>query len=97
MEEPQLGFVIVDPLLVWPDYDPDIGPEDLQGLDIVRADQLAIYCIVRLSPDSEQVSANLKGPICINTGTMRGKQMVLMDDRYRTRHYILAARKDESS
>lgn len=97
MEEPKLGFVIVNPMLVWPDYDPDIGPEDLQGLDINSVDQLAVYCIVTLSNVPDQVSANLKGPICINTETMWAKQMILMDDRYHTKHSILAARQEESS
>lgn len=97
MEEPQLGFVIVNPLLVWPEYDPDIGPEDLQGLDITSADQLAIYCIVTLSKVPEQVSANLRGPICINSETMRARQMILVDDRYHTKHSILATRQDKSS
>ncbi len=89
IDEPSLGFVIVDPMLFWSEYDPEIGEEDLQGLGISRVEQLAIYCIVTLSSEPGQVTVNLKGPICINTETMQAKQMILVDERYSTKHSIL--------
>ncbi|MEW6749563.1 MAG: flagellar assembly protein FliW [Candidatus Latescibacterota bacterium] len=94
VENPRLGFVVIDPTLVWPDYDPDIGPEELGSLGVADGGQVAIYCIVTLSPDPEKVTANLKGPICINTQTMQARQMILVDDRYHTKHPILGARQE---
>lgn len=91
LEESSLGFVIVNPMLVWSDYDPDINQDDLQGLEITCVDQLVIYSIVTLSQVPEEMTANLKGPICINIETMRAKQMILVDDRYHTKHSVLAA------
>jgi len=90
-QEPSLGFVIVNPMLVWADYDPDIGNDELDGLDIARVEDLEVYCVVTLSNVPQDVTVNLKGPICINTQTMKGKQMILVDDRYQTRHSILEA------
>ena len=90
IEEPSVGFVIINPMLIWTDYDPDIIEEDVDGLEITRAEEMALYCIVTLSAIPEEVTANLKGPICINTETMKGKQMILVDDRYHTKHAILA-------
>jgi len=90
-QEPSLGFVIVNPMLVWADYDPDIGNDELDGLDIARVEDLEVYCVVTLSSVPQDVTVNLKGPICINTQTMKGKQMILVDDRYQTRHSILEA------
>jgi len=95
LEEPRLGFVIFNPMLVWPDYGPDISQEDLQGLGITRVDQIAVYCIVTLSKVPSEVTANLKGPICINTETMQGKQMILVDDKYHTKHSILATQQEQ--
>ncbi len=92
LDEPRLGFVILNPMLVWSDYDPGIGQEDLQGLGIEKAEQLGIYCIVTLSTIPGEVTANLKGPICINTDTMRAKQMILVGDRYHTKHSVLEAK-----
>jgi flagellar assembly factor FliW len=91
IEEPSLGFVIFNPILVWADYNPDIGKDDLDGLDITRTEDLEVYCVVTLSKVPQEVTVNLKGPICINTQTMKGKQMILVDDRYQTKHSILEA------
>ena len=92
LDEPRLGFVILNPMLIWSDYDPDIGKEDLEGLGIEKVEQLAVYCIVTLSDIPQHVTANLRGPICINTDTMRAKQMILVDERYHTKHSIIESK-----
>lgn len=94
-EEPAVGFVIVDPLLLWGDYDPQIDKEDLDSLNISSPEEMALYCIVTLHPVPQKVTVNLKGPIFINTRTMKARQMILLDDRYHTRHAILAASQEE--
>ena len=47
-----------------------------------------------LSPNPQEVTANLKGPIAINTRTMEARQLILMDDRYTTKQSLLAASKE---
>jgi flagellar assembly factor FliW len=91
MDNPSVGFVLINPLLVWADYNPQIGVEDLEGLEITSPEEMAIYCIVTLSPVPQQVTANLKGPILINARTQQARQMILVDERYHTKHSILAA------
>ena len=91
MDNPSVGFVLINPLLIWAEYDPQIGKEDLEGLEITSAEELAVYCIVTLSPVPQQVTTNLKGPILINTRTQQARQMILVDERYHTKHAILAA------
>jgi flagellar assembly factor FliW len=91
IDEPTVGFVILNPMLIWTSYDPQIGEEDLEGLDIASAEDLEIYCVVTLSPEPSQVTANLKGPIAINTKSMAARQMILVDDRYTTKHALLDA------
>ena len=90
IEEPRLGFGLVNPMLIWPDYNPDIGAEDLDGLDFKEADEMAVYCIVTLSAVPSEVTVNLKGPIFLNARTMMARQMILMDENYETKHSILA-------
>lgn len=96
IDEPAVGFVILNPMLIWEDYNPQIGHEDLEGLEIESADDLEIHCIVTLSEVAEKVTANLKGPIAINTRTMKARQMILVDDRYNTKHSLLAAQKKQA-
>ena len=96
VDEPAVGFVILNPMLIWEDYNPQIGHEDLEGLEIKTADDLEIHCIVTLSEIADQVTANLKGPIAINSRTMTARQMILVDDRYNTKHSLLAAQKEQT-
>ena len=93
-QEPKLGFVLVNPMLIWPDYNPEIGEEDLEGLDFKAADEMVVYCIVTLSAVPTEVTVNLKGPIFLNLRTMKARQMILMDENYQTKHSILAASQD---
>lgn len=96
IDEPAVGFVILSPMLLWKDYDPQMGPKDIQGLDVQAPEDLEIYCIVTLSEVPERVTANLKGPIAINTRTMTARQLILVDDRYHTKHGLLATSQQEA-
>ncbi|MEE3235477.1 MAG: flagellar assembly protein FliW [Candidatus Latescibacterota bacterium] len=89
LDQPQLGFVVLNPLLIWQDYDPNVGREELVQLGIERIEQLAIYCIVTMSEDPGKVTVNLQGPIYLNVDTMQAKQMILVDDRYGTKHPLI--------
>ena len=95
IEEPGLGFVLLNPLLIWPDYDPNISEDDLVGLELEGPEDLAVYSMVTLSPSPEEVTANLKGPVCINMRLMKAKQMILMNERYNTKHVLMAAKEDK--
>jgi len=95
-EDPAVGFVLVDPRLIWGDYDPKVSGEDLEGLEISSPEEMAVYCIVTLHPVPQQVTANLKGPLFINTRTMQARQLILLDERYHTKHAILAAGQEKT-
>ena len=91
VDEPAVGFVVLNPMLIFPDYNPNFGSEDLDGLQIEATEDLEMYCIVTLSQIPSEVTANLKGPIAVNTRKMLARQMILVDDRYTTKHSLLAA------
>ena len=95
-DEPDLGFVLINPMLIWPDYNPQLGEEDLEGLEIQEAEEMAVYCIVTLSKVPQEVTVNLKGPIFLNTRTMNARQMILMDERYHTKHSIMGTSQESA-
>jgi len=90
-ESPQLGFVLVNPMFIWPDYNPKISREDLATLTIAKPDEMLLFAIVTLADDSTKVTANLSGPIIVNSTTLRARQLALLDDRYSTKHRIMEA------
>jgi flagellar assembly factor FliW len=91
IENPDLGFVVINPLYIWPEYDPRISKDDLKSLEITSHENILIYSIVTLSEEPQNVTANLSGPILINTTNRKARQLALLDDRYTTKHKILDA------
>ena len=85
----RLGFVVVNPLIIWPDYDPRISREDLKSLEVTKPDNILIYSIVTLADNPMEVTVNLSGPILLNPANMKARQLALFDDRYTTKHKIL--------
>lgn len=95
LDEPAVAFVILNPMSIWPDYKPQLGQEELQGLELANDEDLELYCIVTLNSDAKHVTVNLKGPIAINTVSMTARQIILMDDKYSTKHALLDVSKQE--
>ena len=95
LDEPAVAFVILNPMSIWPDYKPQLGQEELQGLELANDEDLELYCIVTLNSDSQHVTVNLKGPIAINTVSMTARQIILMDDKHSTKHALLDVSKQE--
>ena len=88
VSNPDLAFVIINPFFVYPNYDIVI-PETAQNkLKIKDEKDLIIYAIVVVPEDMEKMTTNLLGPIIINIHEKIGKQIVLDDNRYSTKHYI---------
>ena len=88
IDDPKLAFVIADPALFFPDYKISTRKQELAVIDAKGTKDLIICVLISISRDPFQMSANLQGPLVINTGNHKGKQLVLMDTSYNTRHTI---------
>ncbi len=87
-----LAFVLIDPLLIRPDYEIQIGPQDMRDLELaVVPDGIQTLVIVNIvARERIEMTANLLGPIVINVKKKLGKQIVLSRDEYSIRHPIPA-------
>jgi flagellar assembly factor FliW len=77
-DNPSLAFVVVDPFIAVPDYQPDIPEPDVEFLGLTRPEEAALYSIVTLHADG-RATINLKGPIVINRNTGIGKQVIIVN------------------
>jgi len=50
---------------------------------------VAVFSIVVIPEDINKITANLLAPVIINTKRFKGKQIILNDKKYTTKHYIL--------
>lgn len=88
-DDPKLAFVICDPRMFFPDYKVPVRKEELSVLAAKDQSSLITCVIISISRDPFSMTANLQGPLVINTANYLGKQVVLMDGSYGTRHPIV--------
>jgi flagellar assembly factor FliW len=89
VEDSNLSFVVVNPLEFMPDYKIEVKQAEITSLELASLEKAKVLAIVVVREDPEEITANLQGPIVINPEKCLGKQIVLLTDRYHTRHYIL--------
>jgi flagellar assembly factor FliW len=89
MDVEQIAFILVNPFLFRPDYEIDINDGELSEIGISDPQKALIFTIVTIPADGGPMTANLQGPLVINRDTHQGKQAVLTDPRWRTRHNIM--------
>jgi flagellar assembly factor FliW len=91
LDEPNLAFVIVDPFTFFPEYEVMLSREDLEGLQAQELGNLAVFSVVVIPENPEDMTANLRGPIVINVEKKLARQVVLNDERYSPHQPILEA------
>lgn len=89
VEDTDVAFVIVDPTLFFPNYKLEVNEKELEELNFQQTKELITYVIVTVSSDPSQMSADLLGPLVINSKKKIAKQVVMPNSPYTTRHYIL--------
>jgi len=88
LEAEHIAFITINPFLFRPDYELDIDDDQLKEIGITKASDVLVFSIVTIPPDGP-MTANLQGPLIINRETRIGKQGILTDPRWKTKHDIL--------
>ncbi|MFH1081243.1 MAG: flagellar assembly protein FliW, partial [Pseudomonadota bacterium] len=65
VDDPDLAFVVVNPCVTMPDYNPIIDEADLTFLDIKNREDIALVAIVTVRSHPFRATANLRAPILI--------------------------------
>ena len=80
MDEPDVAFPVMDPLLVCAEYNPSVDDELLKPLGEVTEDNLYVLVTVTVPKDIENMAINLKAPIVVNTDTLKASQIIVDDE-----------------
>jgi len=88
VEDPEIAFIIVNPVLFYPEYRIEINPKEIEELKVDDTAAIETYVIVTVPNDPPQMSINLQGPILVNTQNRIAKQLILVNSNYNVRHYI---------
>lgn len=97
VDNPKIAFIVVNPFLFEADYSPRLTQEDMNFLKVEKTEDLHILAIVVVPEDPEKMTANLLGPVVINTKERIGKQVILLDGGYSVKHPIVKNLKESAS
>ena len=89
VDNPRIAFIVINPFIFESDYNPQLTQEDLDFLKVQDSSDLHIFAIVVVPEDPQKMTANLLGPVVINTKEKLGKQVILLDGGYSVKHPIV--------
>ena len=93
VEEPGFAMPVMDPLLVKPDYDPEVNDELLTGAGHITPENILVLVTVSVPSDLTQMSVNLQGPFIINVEEHKACQVIVENGRYPVKYPIYEALK----
>ena len=79
---------VMDPLLVMPDYNPEVDDELLKGIGQIVEDELLVLVTVTVPSDLTKMTVNLKGPIVINAAEKKACQVIVEGENYLVKYPI---------
>jgi flagellar assembly factor FliW len=106
LEEGSLAFPIVLPWVFYWDYEVKLSDEDMAAINVERADQISIYCVVNVTENVREATINLFSPVVMNNAERIGRQVLNLAEGYSTRDRLfreedgptpVSMREDESS
>lgn len=82
LDEPGFAMPVMNPLIVKPDYDPEVDDELLAGAGKITEDNLLVLVTVSIPGDLTQMSVNLQGPFVINVEEHKACQIIVESGNY---------------
>lgn len=86
LKEKELAFLVVSPFEFRQDYSFELSAEDKEELKI--EEEVTVFSIVTVHSEITKSTMNLLAPVVINPVKKVGKQVVLQQSGYMTRHLI---------
>jgi flagellar assembly factor FliW len=90
VKTPALGFAMIDPFGYFPDYDIELDEQTVTQLELSSEKEVAVYVILTVSDPFDNTTANLQAPIVLNYEKKLGKQVILTNTPYKTKHRLFS-------
>ncbi|WP_163144133.1 flagellar assembly protein FliW [Bacillus sp. 22-7] len=85
----EVAFIVTDPFVLFPQYEFDLPEEVLEKLEIQSDKDVAVFAILTVREPFHNTTANLQAPLVINHTKKLGKQVILNQTTYQTKHRIM--------
>ena len=82
IDEPNFAMPVMDPLVVCPDYKPEVDVNITNDIGDIESDDLLVLVTVTVPHDLKQMTVNLMGPFIINIKELKAVQTIIDNDDY---------------
>lgn len=82
LQEPAFAMPVMDPLIVCPNYNPEVDDELLKVIGEIIPEELLVLVTVTVPKDLTKMSVNLRGPVVINAAEKKAIQIIVEGDEY---------------
>lgn len=88
IQEPAFAMPVMDPLIVCPDYNPEVDDELLRPIGELVPDEILVMVTVTIPNDLLRMTVNLRGPVIINALEKKACQVIVEGDAYPVKYPI---------
>ena len=89
LSQGDLAFLIINPFLIFPDYEFEIDDLSIEELQVKQSEEMLTYTIITMTDgDIKKMTTNLIAPLIINKSNNLAKQVVLEKSNYTTKHSL---------
>ena len=88
IQEPAFAMPVMDPLIVCPDYNPEVDDELLKPIGELVPDEILVMVTVTIPSDLTRMTVNLRGPVIINALEKKACQVIVEGDVYPVKYPI---------
>ncbi|MGL4773761.1 MAG: flagellar assembly protein FliW [Clostridium sp.] len=89
LEDEEIGLILTSPFNVDEAYELKLGDDVVKSLEIHSPDDVMVLNSVTLNSKVENITVNMKGPFIINIKSLNGEQIILDNDKYKTKQPLI--------
>lgn len=88
-EQDDLSILITNPFLFYPDYELKLSDHTQNELHIEQQEDVLIWSTITIKDTIQEATINLLAPIIVNVKEKCGKQIILTNGTYQTKHRLI--------
>lgn len=88
LEDKDVAITVASPLALTDTYAPAVEDKEVEGIGELKEDNVIVLVTVTIPEKIEDMTANLKAPIFINTDTNKGVQVIAANEELKSRQPI---------
>lgn len=88
IQEPAFAMPVMDPLIVCPDYNPEVDDELLKPIGELVPEEILVMVTVTVPSDLTKMTVNLRGPVIVNALEKKACQVIVEGDTYPVKYPI---------